>query len=317
MAVKLPFRSASDGKRLAHLGIGKLFVIKYFFLILNILTDLICAPLALYLTRQFYRTTVIHPSLKLIYVVHFCTFQLYAAVSIVCLLYQGNILITPETYPEDLLINFAGSYKMGYMWSALFFTLLIIIERLVATIKMKIYEKSQNIALGVVLCCVEQLASGYCTWLSVTKSFGTFDGIFILFFLVIPVLLIFAVIYHFNNLQLARVSSPFTLSEKYQIIENLHVFKALHYIVGLSGFNLFITTLLIIATRTIDLTGRNDLLQIFICFFLELFLSIVPVLTMWQLNRNELFRKSVREKIMARQQEGGEYYFKDLRESWK
>ncbi|CAD6186550.1 unnamed protein product [Caenorhabditis auriculariae] len=185
-------------------------VTKHFFLILNILTDLICAPLALYLTRQFYRSTVIHPSLKLVYVVHFCTYQVFCISSIVCLLHQGNYLTIPKTFPEDLLITIFGSHKMEYMWSQVLFTLVIVIERFVATIRMR---------------------------------------------------------------KMARVST-FTLGTKYQLMENLHVFKTLRSIVGLSGFCLFSTDILITITRFIDISGPNGFWQIIICFVTELILTM-------------------------------------------
>ncbi|CAD6186546.1 unnamed protein product [Caenorhabditis auriculariae] len=297
---------------------GRHAVAKHFFLAINLLAVSICAPLALHLTRQFYRSTVIHPSLKLVYVVHFCTYQVFCISSIVCLIYQGQYLIIPKTFPEDLPITIFGAHKIEYQWSQVFFTLVIVIERFVATIRMRKYERSRNISLGVVLCLVQQALGGYLGYLSVTSSLNLFLSFFLLLFLIIPVSLVFVYIYKFNKSQLVRVlSTPFTLSIKYQIIENLYVFKTLNDIVGLSAFCLFSTNILIVASRFIDIGGPYGFWQIIISFLTELIFTTTPVLLIWRLNRNESLRKSVRGKTMARQQEGADHYFKDLQESWK
>ncbi|CAD6186551.1 unnamed protein product [Caenorhabditis auriculariae] len=62
----------------------------------------------------------------------------------------------PETFPEDLLITVFGIFKFEYLWAQIFFTLVIVLERLVATMRMKEYEKSKNVTLGVLLCIVQK-----------------------------------------------------------------------------------------------------------------------------------------------------------------
>ncbi|CAB3398444.1 unnamed protein product [Caenorhabditis bovis] len=281
-----------------------------------------CSGIGAWQTVKFQRVSIIHCNLRFIYLSHFLTYQLYLIASLICILYEMHVIPRQHTYPGDLAPIMAGFIKLGYMLFGFHVISVIVVERLFATIYVRSYEKHKNVSLGVILVLGELIATAFFAVNFSYRHFSVYTGIGCVVFIGLPSFLIFIIIYTFNKKYRQSLKghdddvANYTLSTRYQIAENLYVFKMVFELVTISFIGHLISITLIYFYAITDISKDDVSNNPIFGFFLELDHAVYPVIVMWRLNHVENTKRQRLNSRVEPQCDRAQIYFNHLSSTW-
>ncbi|CAI5451674.1 unnamed protein product [Caenorhabditis angaria] len=297
----------------------------YFYSCINLLTFLICSIIGFSQMHVFYYQTVIHPNLRVIFLAQFAIHQLFLISDVILVSYQVGFIPRQYDYPGDFIIIIAGDIKVAFMLFSFLSIVMVVIERLIATIRISTYEQEKSITIGVIIVISMMLCSIGFAYGFTHRVLGINSAIGLILFMGLPCCIIYLTIFNFNKSRKKKLklmqnynASDYTLSIRYQLKENLHVFKTLiHIVLGTFTCNVISTTFLYLLSILNPLTEDREYHPI-LAFLVELLWALYPVCQMIQINQIEARRqRQSSAKVGIGGQSNTNTYFDQLKNTWK